>query len=73
MKTDLIDDPLEASPFGDINWMMRESGWTNDKIARLCRLKLIPGARQAQPGTQGSPWSFRKAKTLSWLRSIETK
>ena len=73
MKKDLIADPLEASPFGDINWLNRESGYTNDKIARLARLGLIPGARQAQPGVQGSPWSFRKAKTLRWLRELEAK
>jgi hypothetical protein len=72
MSTDLIDDPLETEPFGNIDWLTRESGWTQDKVARLSRLGLIPGARQAQPGVQGSPWSYRKARTLRWLRSLET-
>jgi hypothetical protein len=73
MKPDsIVDDPLETKPFGNIDWLMRESGWTADKISRLSRLGLIPGARQAQPGVQGSPWSYRKARTLRWLRSLET-
>ena len=72
-SSNLIDDPLEASPVGDMAWMVRESGWTIFKIARLGRLKLIPGAFQAQPGVQGSAWNFRRAKTLRWLRSLETK
>jgi hypothetical protein len=72
MTTNMID-PLQAAQIGDITWMQQESGWSNDKIARLCRLKVIPGAFQAQPNTQGSAWCFRKSKTLPWLRNLETK
>jgi hypothetical protein len=66
-------DPLSAAQIGDINWMQEESGWSPDKISRLCRLKVIPGAFQAQPGVQGSAWNFRKSKTLPWLRNLETR
>jgi hypothetical protein len=69
----LEEDPLEATPFGGMSWFQSESGWTRDKAARLCREGLVPGAMQAQPGTQGSHWTFRKAKTLRWLRSLERK
>jgi hypothetical protein len=71
-RAELID-PLESSPFGDVNWFHAESGWSQDKIARLCRLGLVPGAMQSQPGIQGSKWTFRKSKTLKWLRSLERK
>ena len=58
---------------GDIKWLMAETGWTYDKIGRLCRLRQIKGAFQTQPGTRGSLWHFRKAKTLTWLESLEGK
>ena len=54
-------------------WLMTETGWTHDKISRLCRLRQIKGAFQSQPGTRGSMWHFRKAKTLAWLESLEVK
>ena len=58
---------------GDTAWLMSKTGWTHDKVARLCRLKRIKGAFQAQPGIKGSLWCFRKARTLVWLESLETK
>jgi hypothetical protein len=73
MKTTWIEDPLERTPFGAMSWMQRESGWSKDKIARLCRAGLVPGAMQSQPHVQGSHWTFRKSKTLRWLRSLERK
>jgi hypothetical protein len=74
MKTSIdFEDPLEASPFGEMSWLMEKSGWTDDKISRLCRAGVIPGAMQSQPGTRGSKWTFRKAKTERWLRSLEKK
>jgi hypothetical protein len=62
-------DPLERSPIGDVKWLQNQTGWTDDKIWRLCRLKRIPGAYQASPR---SAWSFRKEKVLNWLKKIES-
>jgi hypothetical protein len=61
------------SSIGDMKWLMTETGWTHDKISRLCRLRQIKGAFQSQPGTRGSMWHFRKAKTLGWLEGLEVK
>jgi hypothetical protein len=52
---------------------MSKTGWNHDKVARLCRLKRVKGAFQAQPKTKGSLWYFRKATTLAWLKSLEVK
>jgi hypothetical protein len=73
LSVSVLADPLDKRPIGGMVWMMDTSGWTDDKIARLGRLKLIPGAFQAQPGKRGAKWSFRKAKVLAWLESLETK
>jgi hypothetical protein len=61
------------SGIGDTAWLMSKTGWNHDKVARLCRLKRVPGAFQAQRGIKGSMWHFRKAKTLEWLESIEVR
>jgi hypothetical protein len=66
-------DPLDLSPFGDVNWFRAQCGWSADKIGRLCRLGLVPGAMQSQPGVQGSKWTFRKSRTLKWLEGLEKK
>jgi hypothetical protein len=66
-------DVLKSQPIGDMKWLMTETGWTHDKISRLCRLRQIRGAFQSQPGTRGSMWHFRKAKTLAWLEGLEVK
>jgi hypothetical protein len=67
-----LQDQLKTdAPIGDTNWLMGETGWTHDKIARLCRLKAIPGSFQALKSTRGSKWHFRKAKTLEWLQGLE--
>jgi hypothetical protein len=58
---------------GDMRWLQGITGWSSFKISRLCRIKQIKGAFQSQPGTRGSMWCFRKAKTLAWLDSLETK
>jgi hypothetical protein len=73
MDANLLESPIEEAPIGEMGWMQQESGWSQFKISRLCRLGLIPGAFQAQRGTQGSKWMFRKSKTLKWLRSLENK
>jgi hypothetical protein len=72
-ETANFEDPLEPTPFGEISWLMQRTSWTNHKIQRLCRAGLIPGAMQSQPNTRGSKWTFRKAKTERWLRSLEKK
>jgi hypothetical protein len=72
LQSDLYD-PLDMRPVGDIAWLQSLTGWTHDKIARLCRLRLVPGAFQAVPGRRGAVWNFRKAKTLAWLDKLETK
>jgi hypothetical protein len=61
------------SGVGDTAWMKIQTSWSHDKIARLCRLKRVPGAFQAQKGVRGSMWYFRKARTLAWLESLEVK
>jgi hypothetical protein len=66
-------DLLKSQPIGDMKWLRTETGWTHDKISRLCRLRQIKGAFQSQPGTRGSMWHFRKAKTLAWLEGLEIK
>jgi hypothetical protein len=70
----MSDNLLQAeNSVGDMRWLITETGWTHDKISRLCRLKKIKGAFQSQPGTRGSMWCFRKSKTLAWLESLEVK
>jgi hypothetical protein len=66
-------DPLDKTPIGDVQWLAKLTGWTSDKIARLARQKVIPGAFQAVPGTRGATWSFRKSRTIAWLESLENK
>jgi hypothetical protein len=61
------------SSIGDVRWVMGLTNWSHDKVARLCRLKRIKGAFQAQPGTRGSMWLFRKNRTLGWLKSLEVE
>jgi hypothetical protein len=56
-----------------MQWLIGLTGWSHDKISRLCRLRIIKGAFQAQPGKRGAVWHFRKAKTLAWLDSLENK
>jgi hypothetical protein len=63
----------DAMPIGDIEWLRGVTGWSAFKISRLCRIKAIRGAFQAQPGVRGSMWQFRKAKTLEWLEGLEVK
>jgi hypothetical protein len=63
----------QESPVGDMRWFVDVSGFGHDKSARLCRLGLISGAFQAQSRTRGSKWHFRKARTLKWLASLESK
>jgi hypothetical protein len=65
--------PEPESGIGDTRWLMSRTNWSHDKCARLCRLKRVKGAFQAQRGTRGSMWLFRKAKTLEWLESLEVK
>lgn len=67
----LLEDPLDKMPIGDVAWVGAQTGWSHDKIARLARLRRIPGAFQAMPGRRGATWSFRKEKVLHWLRSLE--
>jgi hypothetical protein len=62
-----------SSPVGDVRWLQGITGWSSFKISRLCRIKQIKGAFQSQPGTRGSMWCFKKAKTQAWLDSLETK
>ena len=64
-------DPLDRVPIGDTKWLSEKTGWAPDKIARLCRRKAIPGSFQAVPGARGACWSFRKAKVIAWLESLE--
>jgi hypothetical protein len=69
-----IDWPRTAEPpIGNSSWLSSITGWSYYKIGRLCRLKVIKGAFQAQPGKRGAVWNFRKAKTLAWLESLENK
>jgi hypothetical protein len=62
-----IEEPI----FGDMKWLVGLTGWTHDKIARLARRRLIPGAFKAQPGLRGDHWTFRKTKVLAWLNGLE--
>ena len=64
---------VDTSPIGDIEWLRKETGWKNSKISRLCRLGVIKGSFQAQPGKRGAMWHFRKSKTMAWLESLEIK
>jgi hypothetical protein len=64
--------PSEAG-IGDTTWLMSQTGWTHDKVARLCRTGRVQGAFQSQPNTKGSLWYFRKTTTLAWLGSLEIK
>jgi hypothetical protein len=75
LLTPMIPDPeaQAESRIGDMKWLISQTGWTHDKISRLARIGRIKGAFQAQPRTHGSMWCFRKAKTLAWLDSLETK
>ena len=68
-----VKSPPTESGIGDTAWLMSKTGWNHDKVARLCRLKRVKGAFQAQPKTKGSLWYFRKATTLAWLKSLEVK
>jgi hypothetical protein len=61
------------SGIGDVRWVTGLTNWSHDKVARLRRLKRIKGAFQAQPGTRGSMWLFRKSRTLGWLKSLEVE
>ena len=63
----VIMDPI----IGDMSWMIGTTGWSHDKVARLARRGIIPGAFKALPGQRGDRRSFRKAKTLAWLNSLE--
>ena len=56
-----------------MRWLISLTGWSHDKIARLCRRGIIPGAFKALTGRRGDTWNFRKGKTLVWLEGIETK
>jgi len=62
----------EMTDVGDRIWLMNVTGWSHDKIARLCRQRIIKGSFQIRPGIRGSAWYFRKSKTLAWLRDLET-
>ena len=68
-----LRDPLDRTPIGDVGWLDSVTDWGTDKICRLARSGVIKGAFKAQPGTRGAMWHFRKAKTLAWLESLETK
>jgi hypothetical protein len=60
----------DEAPIGDVAWLVSITGWSHDKVARLCRLKLIKGAFKVQPKERGSTWHFHKAKTLAWLNRL---
>jgi hypothetical protein len=57
-------------PTGDMGWAMGLTGWSHDKISRLCRRGVIPGAFQAEPGVKGSMWTFRKTEFLNWFNDL---
>lgn len=59
------------APIGDVAWMVSITGWSHDKISRLCRLRVIKGSFKAIPG-KGSTWHFHKGKTLAWLKNLGT-
>lgn len=63
----------EGTLIGDVRWLISLTGWSHDKIARLCRRGVIPGSFKALPGRRGDTWNFRKGKTLAWLEGIEAK
>jgi len=73
MISEILADPLDKTPIGDVAWLKSITGWSHDKIARLCRMREIPGAFKALPKQKGCTWNFRKAKTLSWLERLEAK
>ncbi len=69
-----MNQPTEGGALiGNMRWMVSQTGWTHDKISRLCRQRVIPGAFKALPGRRGDAWSFRKGKTLAWLEGIEAR
>jgi hypothetical protein len=58
---------------GDIWWCVELTGWDQFKISRLCRKKLIPGSFNAQAGTRGSRWLFKKQITEAWFKNLVTQ
>jgi hypothetical protein len=70
--SDLVE-PGDDKGIGDVAWIQRITGFSLDKINRLCRKKIIPGAFKAQPGEKGSAWSFRKKIVLEWLDRLTTR
>jgi hypothetical protein len=71
MESDLVD-PLDRRPIGNIAWLSELTGWRPEKISRLAREGVIPGAFKAVE-TKGSVWSFRKAKVIAWLEGRTTR
>jgi hypothetical protein len=57
---------LDRSLTGSVEWVEGITGWSNQKICRLCRGKQIPGAFQARRA-QGSRWRFKKEITRPFL------
>jgi hypothetical protein len=51
-------------------WFCGLTGWSKFKSARLCRLNLVKGAFNAQPGVRGSKWYFRKDLTSAWFENL---
>lgn len=65
----------EAGPlFGDMACLTEVTGWSHDRISRLCRRKLIPGAFRV-PGSTGKnvPWCFEKKKVMAWINGLSGK
>ena len=61
----------DSNGIGKMDWMIAHTGWSHDKISRLCRLRLIKGAFKSQLGVKGAMWNFHKAKVLEWLDGLE--
>ncbi|HYY27807.1 MAG TPA: hypothetical protein VE860_07685 [Chthoniobacterales bacterium] len=62
-----------SARIGDTKWMMELTGWSRDRICRLARQPLIPGAFQIRPGYQGSRWEFNKARVLQWWTALQNQ
>jgi hypothetical protein len=65
--------PPKNPLIGDMAWFTGLTGWDEFKGSRLCRKKLVPGSFNAQPGTRGSRWLFKRQITEAWFRNLITQ
>jgi hypothetical protein len=68
-----MNDSSKDTVIGDVRWLTSLTGWSHDKVARLCRQRVIKGAFKAVPGRRGDAWNFKKQKTLAWLDGLEAR